>query len=109
MSEKRKPELVFDAYYQGNNRSTRSKIIKIELFPASQWADRVPVFGKGKSIGLSAWELRGDVYRVRVNGKWYKPKTGKQTLTISEFFSVFRRSIIAARKSERKKDRKAKR
>lgn len=109
MSEKRKPELIFDAYYQGNNGSTRKKVIKIELFRASQWADRTPSFGEGKSTGLHANELRGDVYRIRVNGKWYKPNVGKQTLTISEFFSVFRRSIIAARTHERKKDRRAKR
>ena len=108
MSEKRKPELIFDAYYQGNTGSTRSKVIKIELFRAGLWADRAPSFGEGKSVGLSLWETRGDVYRIRVNGKWYKPKVGKQTLTLSEFFSVFRRSILAARTEERKKDRKAK-
>lgn len=105
MSEKRKPELVFDAYYQGNNGSTRKKVVKIELFRASLWADRAPCFGKGKSTGMTFLETRGDVYRIRSNGKWYKPK-GRQTFTISEFFSIFRRSIIAARAHQRKKDRK---
>lgn len=108
MSEKRKPELIFDAYYQGNNRSTRSKVIKVELFRAEQWSDRAAAFGEGRSTGLRFWETRGDVYRIRVNGKWYKPKGQQQTLTISEFFSLFRRSIIAARTNERKKDRKSK-
>lgn len=107
MSEKRKPELVFDAWHQGNNRGTRSKIVKLELFRASLWADRTPFFGAGKSTGLTFNEVKGDVYRIRVNGKWYKPKA-KQTFTISEFFSIFRRSVIAARTHQRKKDRKAK-
>ena len=102
MSEKRKPELIFNAYYQGNNRSTRAKIVKIELFLASQWANRTPSFGAGKSTGMTFIETSGDVYRIRVNGKWYKPKD-RQTFTISEFFSIFRRSVIAARANQRKK------
>jgi hypothetical protein len=92
MAEKRKPELVFIAVWQGNYESTRKKrIAKIELFPASLWRPKA-MFGAGRQSGLMYHETRGDVYRIRVNGKWYKPK-GRQTFTLSEVFSNFRRSI----------------
>lgn len=108
MSEKRKPELVFVASYCGNNRSTRRRIAKIELFPASLWADTVPAFGVGRQTGLRWHEMRGDVYRIRLNGKWWKP-AGKQTFTMSEFFAIFRRSVKVARQNQRKKQQKQKR
>ena len=103
MSEKRKPELIFVAEYQGNNASTRKRIAKIELFPARLWADKTPAFGAGKHTGLRWNECRGDVYRIRLNGKWWKPK-GKQTFTMSEFFAIFRRSVKVARQNQRQKN-----
>lgn len=106
MSEKRKPELIFDAYYRGNNGSTCQKIVRVELYPARLWADSVPVFGKGRSTGMSVWDTRGDVYRVRVNGKWWN-REGRQTITLSDFFQLFRMSVIKARKHEREKDRRS--
>jgi hypothetical protein len=106
MSEKRKPELIFYAEYQGNNASTQKRIrlVKVELFPASLWADRTPAFGKGRATGLRWHDTRGDVYRIRVNGKWWKPGD-KQTFTLSEFFSIFRRSVKQARAKQRRKGR----
>jgi hypothetical protein len=103
MSEKRKPELVFIAEYWGINTSTRKRLAKIELFPASQWDESVPVFGKGKSTGMSWRDTRGDVYRIRINGKWWKPPNNKQTMTLSEFFSLYRKSLKQWRTKERRK------
>lgn len=113
MSEKRKPELTFIATYQGNNGSTREprkpkRLAKVELYPASLWAARLPIFGAGKNTGMSLADTRGDVYRIRVNGKWWKPG-GKQTFTLSEFFMIFRKSVTQARKARRQKARLASR
>lgn len=111
MSEKRKPELVFFAEYRGKSRSTRKRLLKIELFPARQWKPTATV-GAGRQSGLMLHETRGDVYRVRVNGKWYPPKgttTRKVTLTLSEFFALFRCSVKQARTVLRNKDRQLQR
>lgn len=80
--------------------------MKIELFPVGLWAGRSRCFGGGRAPGLSYWETKSDAYRVRVGGKWWK---GRKPLTLSEFFVVFRKSIIAARTHERKKARIEKR
>lgn len=111
MSEKRKPELVFFAEYRGKNKSTCKRLLKIELFPARQWKPTA-TFGAGRQSGLSLHDTRGDVYRVRVNGKWYPPKgqkAHKVTLTLSEVFSLFRRSVKQARTVLRNKDRQLQR
>lgn len=106
MAEKRRPELVFVADWYGNNESTckRKRLAKIELFPASLWADRVPAFGTGRGTGLTKNDTRSDSYRIRVNGKWWQPE-GKNVFTLSDFFRIFRSSIAKARKARRAKAR----
>jgi len=108
MSEKRRPEFIFYAERQGIYRSTRKRLMKVEWFPAIQWQNQAaaPMFGKGKSTGKSWHETRGDVYRIRVNGKWYKPKNRKQTFTLSELFAIYRATIKQARIEGRRADRK---
>lgn len=99
MAEKRKPELVFFARANGKNGKPTS--IKIELFPAALW---VPNQRKrGRRANLSFADYRGDVYRIRVGGKWYRAKT-KSTFTLSEFFAIFRRSVKSMRDKKRLND-----
>ncbi|MFO0383264.1 MAG: hypothetical protein ACK506_16295 [Pirellula sp.] len=98
MSEKRKPELIFFAEIQGNgteNRSTRKRLAKIELFPAMLWAD-VPK----SRIRLGTREVKSDVYRIRINGKWWNPS---KTYTLSHFFAIYRNAVHLSRKKFRRK------
>ena len=104
MSEKRRPELVFRAEIRGINGSTRKRLATIELFPASQWEGSTvaPMFGKGKQTGMSFHETRGDVYRIRVDGKWWKDLKRRQTYTLSEFFAIYRNAVVQSRKKFRR-------
>jgi hypothetical protein len=99
MSEKRKPELVFDAWFCGIGG--KKKMIRIELFPARLW----PMTPKAK-VKLGYQQTKhADVYRIRANGKWWEPT---KTFTLSEVFSIFRRSTSRFRDAHRQKDQKMK-
>jgi hypothetical protein len=99
MSEKRKPELVFDAWFYGIRG--KKKMIRVELFPARLW----PMTPKAKvKLGYQQ-TIHADVYRIRVNGKWWEPT---KTFTLSELFSVLRRSTSKFREHYRQKDQKIK-
>jgi hypothetical protein len=100
MSEKRKPELVFVAEIFGNNAAAKKKRVRLELFPAALWANSLPEFGKGKRVKIPKYQTRGDVYRLRVNGKWWKAGD-KHTFTLSEVFMLFRQSVVRGRKRAR--------
>lgn len=90
MSEKRKPELSFDAWFWG--KTGKKKVVRIELYPAKLWP-----MGDSK-VRLGWRETKSDVYRLRVNGKWWQ---AEKTFTLSEVFAIFRRSIVKARDHER--------
>ena len=94
MSEKRKPELVLFAEIQGKQGKKPTKI-KAECFHVSQWAD--PKNGKSwKPVSIAMF--RADVYRVRVNGKWYRTSDRRyETLTLSQVFTVLRRTVAVVR------------
>jgi hypothetical protein len=94
MSEKRKPELVFFAYIQGNG--TKKRISKIELYPSILWRERKP----HSNLHLNPRATMLDAYRVRVDGKWWRTP---ETFTLSQVFATFRRSIVKARKRLRQK------
>ena len=91
MSEKRKPDWVFVAQLQGKpGKKTISFKLKIELFHVSKWATQTRRGVGWKPSSIRFFQL--DVYRVRVNGKWYKGNN-EDPLTMSQFFSIFRRQI----------------
>jgi len=92
MSEKRKPELSFDAWFWG--KSGKKKVVRIELYPANLWP-----MGESK-VRLGLRETKSDVYRLRVNGKWWQ---SQKTFTLSQFFAIFRRTSISIRKNMRRK------
>ena len=92
MSEKRKPELSFDAWFWG--KSGKKKVVRIELYPANLWP-----MGESK-VRLGWRETKSDVYRLRVNGKWWQ---SQKTFTLSQFFAIFRRTSISIRKNMRRK------
>ncbi len=98
MSEKRKPELVLFAEIPGKQGKKPTRI-KAECFHVSQWANSK----SGKSWRpVSIAMFRADVYRVRVNGKWYEtPDRRFETLTLSQVFTVLRRTVAAVRARRR--------
>ena len=99
MAEKRKPELVFFARAIGKKGKPIST--KIELFPASLWVPNQQK--RGRRAELTFADYRGDVYRIRVGGKWYRAKH-QSTFTLSEFFSIFRRTVKYMRDKKRLRD-----
>lgn len=104
MSEKRKPEMVLVAKFPGKPKGKRT-CFTIELFHVSQWKDSKRT-GPGwtpDSISM----IRADAYRLRVGGKWYKPSS-ETPLTLSQVFSLFRRSLARARTEERSKPKREK-
>ena len=77
MSEKRKPDTVLLLRYDGKKKSN-----KIEFFKAEQWGWVNTTF-----TGT------GQMYRVRVNGKWFKGKDGKKYFWKSQLRDVVWRSM----------------
>jgi hypothetical protein len=98
MSEKRKPELVLFAEIPGKH-GKKLKRIKVECFHVSQWAN--PKSGKSwRPVSITMF--RADVYRVRVNGTWYRTSDRRfETLTLSQIFTVLRRTVAAVRARRR--------
>jgi hypothetical protein len=97
MSEKRKPEMILFAEIPGKP-GARATRFKVELFHVSQWLNptRRGVSWKPRSIRM----MQADVYRLRVNGKWYAPSDA-EPLTLSQVFALFRKSVSAVRKRRR--------
>jgi hypothetical protein len=97
MSEKRKPEMVLFAEVLGKP-GVKPTRFKVELFHVSQWLNP-----KGRGISWQPRSIRmlhADVYRLRVNGKWYPPSDA-EPLTLSQVFALFRRSVSAVRSRKR--------
>jgi hypothetical protein len=63
MAEKRKPNVTLLLRFEGNKGSN-----KIELFPASQFADKVRYPEKYLKCR----------YRIRSGGTWYQDKVGRR-------------------------------
>jgi hypothetical protein len=98
MSEKRKPELVLFAEIPGKHGKKPTRI-KVECFHVSQWEN--PKSGKSwRPVSIAMF--RADVYRLRVNGKWHgTPDRRFETLTLSQVFTVLRRTVAAVRARRR--------
>lgn len=92
MSEKRRPEFRFRAECNG-------KIVRIELYPIALFPRKVRM---AAAPGMGGARL----YRVRVNGKWYRAGDRRWTfVTLSRFFDVFRRSMVKMRAASGSKQR----
>lgn len=86
MSEKRRPDLILFAEIYGNSK--KKQRVKVEAFHVSLWD------GSSVKLDCKHWgKTIGDRYRIRVDGKWYKGRT----LTVSELFVMFRRSVVKVR------------
>lgn len=86
MSEKRRPDMILFAEIHG--KSNKKRRVKVEAFHVSLWD------GSSVQLDCKHWgKTIGDRYRIRVDGKWFKGRT----LTVSELFVMFRRSVVGVR------------
>ena len=95
MSEKRRPDLRFFAHLGGK------RPYKVELYHARQFDQRI------------RWMSKAARYRVRTNGKWLDrtrtdddgtTRRERVFMTLSQFFELFRRSVVSSvKKRERKR------
>lgn len=90
--EHRRRDLILIKKLPQKRGKNRLKSVKMEIFPAEQWAGRIftgsiafkPMFrNSGDMIGY---------YRVAIDGKWYRPdkRLTYQFFSESEFWEIFR-------------------
>jgi hypothetical protein len=79
MSEKRKPICIL--YARKIRQSEKGKLNKVEIFRATDWAKT--------DNDRYRWS---NLYRLRVNGKWYDRKGARRFLWKTEIRDLFYRS-----------------
>lgn len=82
MSEKRKPIIKFLLQIQGKGSN------KIEIFPAKSWYG-IQIYWPSLN-SYENWENR---YRVRLNGKWFSPKSQYTFFTKTQIKNIMFKSL----------------